>query len=194
MKKIIDYYKTSLEQASLSEVNPTKNKSLQISFQDYLTGVVKDLNEETIDRLFEENEEEIDVFLFPIQLQSGSGKSEKRLYPLIIPASLTKNGELKHIAYGVPWIPRMLLAPVENSKLSVIGENDDYLQFIESHSFRELSWNEYTQLTNELFEYVCKQKITDFTEISWFKKVDEDILIFKGASNGGVKPTNCKTI
>ncbi|EOH99263.1 hypothetical protein UAY_02040 [Enterococcus moraviensis ATCC BAA-383] len=185
MKKIIDYYKTSLEQASLSEVKPTKNKSLQISFQDYLTGVVKDLNEETIDRLFEENEEEIDVFLFPIQLQSGSGKSEKRLYPLIIPASLTKNGELKHITYGVPWIPRMLLAPVENSKLSVIGENDDYLQFIESHSFRELSWNEYTQLTTELFEYVCKQKITDLTEISWFKKVDEDILIFKGASNGG---------
>ncbi|MFK4567862.1 AAA domain-containing protein [Enterococcus sp. UD-01] len=185
MKKIIDYYKTSLEQASLSEVKPTKNKSLQISFQDYLTGVVKNLNDETIDRLFEEHEEEIEVFLFPIQMQSGSGKSEKRLYPLIIPASLSKNGELKHVAYGVPWIPRMLLAPVENSKLSVIGENDDYLQFIESHSFRELSWNEYTQLTNELFEYVSKQKITDLTEIAWFKKVNENVLVFKGASNGG---------
>lgn len=45
MKKIIDYYKTSLEQASLSEVKPTKNKSLQISFQNYLTGVVKELTE-----------------------------------------------------------------------------------------------------------------------------------------------------
>lgn len=118
-------------------------------------------------------------------MQSGSGKSEKRLYPLIIPASLTKSGELKHIAYGVPWIPRMLLAPVENSKLSVIGENDDYLKFIESHSFRKLSWNEYTQLTNELFEYVSKQKVTDLTEISWYKKVDEEVLIFKGVSNGG---------
>lgn len=185
MKKIIDYYKTSLEQASLSEVKPTINKSLQISFEDYLTGVVKELKDETIDRLFEENEEEIDVFLFPIQMQSGSGKYEKRLYPLIIPASLSKDGELKPIAYGVPWIPRMLLGPVENSTLSVIGENEDYLQFIENHSFRELSWNEYTQLTSELFEYVTKQKVTDLTTISWFKKVDENVLTFKGASNGG---------
>ncbi|MGY3778007.1 AAA domain-containing protein [Isobaculum melis] len=185
MKKIIEYYTTSLEQASLSEVKPTKNKSLQISFQDYLNGEVKGLDTKIMNRLFEEDEEEIEVFLFPIQMQSGSGRTEKRLYPLIVPACLSKNGELKHVAYGVPWIPRTLLAPVENSKLDVIGENDDYLQFIESHSFRELAWDEYVQLTSELFEYVTNQKITELKKISWFKKVDNHTLVFKGTSNGG---------
>ncbi|MQS53163.1 hypothetical protein FHL02_09030 [Lactobacillus salsicarnum] len=181
MKKLINYYDQSLRQADLESYVPDKNDCLKISNEDFKNGIL--LNED-LDK-FLGDKEEIEITIFPIQLLT-EGYSKKHLYPLIMPALLRKDGTLNFIENSIPWIPRDMLAPSENSYYDAIGETDKYFEFIDKHSFEDLKWSDYLKLTSKLFKYVTGLGLfEDYDDLLNKTSSVAGVLLSKGVPDGG---------
>lgn len=176
---MIQYYRHSVADSTKKEVDyKSFSKQNKINMNEIVQGKVK---QTTADYLFylkfkgskeklkaaKEQGWRIDVILCPIimnvNVEHGDElKLPKRVVPLMIPAKLSKNGELEH-ANIIPWIARKILNPTELAPFAV-GDVKVLDAFLSREKIPILNdgWDAFWSFTNNMVYNVTGNVIKEF--------------------------------
>jgi len=83
---------------------------------------------------------------------------------ILIPAELTRNGELLPPKNELPWIPREFLEPVNNDRNPTISSIQRVEKFFAKNKAPHFSsFSKYWRFCEELFKYACGETFTSFS-------------------------------
>lgn len=181
MKKIIKYYLNSLKQSSLSEVQPGKDNSLSVSFEDFKKGDLSNYQEEIAKFFPKGNVGTVEVFILPLKLI----KKGNMFYPFVAPALLSKEGLLSVKDQSVPWISRKYLEPVAYENYKTIGDYETYAAFVENKSFNQLSWEYYFSIMDQMIQAVTKHSFRSYPNNKLITEKGHHVLLIKGSTFQG---------
>lgn len=108
------------------------------------------------------------------------GEDPESIFPLWVPASVGKDGQLSPHEHSFPWIPRMLLEPVQESfkyEYLTLGTVRAQDTFLTKNEVPASDWCSYAEYCDRLFQSVTGQKLGVFQEEGYETDVSLKILI-----------------
>lgn len=189
VRRWLQYWRAGLAESQLSAVDPSRSGASQrVSLAEVKAGKIP---EKQAARLFHrarrpssskeresagsssqerESELSLPILLSPITLvRTSFGRGPKVLNPFLVPADLARNGDLTAPPYALPWIPRVLLAPAEQSQVVILGSVDDLEKALADSSFarEDRVWSPYWTACRRSFERVIGTAIEHFEPSGW---------------------------
>ncbi|EKS52630.1 AAA domain-containing protein [Lacticaseibacillus rhamnosus] len=168
-KKIANYYLQSLRQSNLVEVNAKFAKPLEVTYTEIVDGQISSSGLSTFLKRAQKGSSKTDslnglnVFIMPIVIKTA----RDFIYPFIIPATLTENGQLTHEEYTIPWIQRQLMTPTSEDstqppRYQPIADVNAYFDAIKGGILNHLEWPDYISQTEILFQQLTNLSFTTF--------------------------------
>jgi hypothetical protein len=204
LKNLIAYWHSSLCDAELMGIEMGGPATIQISGEDIEQGrldpkttraLFRQQNRSTSESDDAANDQPASIVIAPLiatqTYRHGymrSGGNPQSVWPLLIPASLTKDGSILPDGNGLlPWIPRTLLEPT--SANLVLGELREFDQFLTTNSLTlsedaGQAWSQLLDYGWQMLRFVTKGQGQEILKSAGYTELDRAVVINAGNVKG----------
>lgn len=203
INKVIAYWHNSLCDAELMGLEMDGPASMRVSITAIEDGK---LDQRTTQLLFQQqakadssseqsDNDPVNIVVAPIvatQLHEhgyikSTGKP-KILWPLLIPATLEKDGSILPDTNGLlPWIPRTLLEPTSaNMVLGDIGTFDEYLTTHSLSISARQDWTQFLAYGWEMLRFVTKDKGQEILNAAGYEEINGQAVVINASNVKGI--------